>query len=760
MNIPVDKTERQPLSQNIESAASSRPETAYMDDRRPEAKAIRELQAGMRLATPVFMPPEGAVPGISRATSKPVQGKGVAQRKVAVMKIDQAETFDKVIEIAHISYPDKVDAIQLQIENWMMDGTDHGTFDTVEKLVTALVNSLPEEAPDAGSSLSAGGSMPSPLSSMPPAAAPLASERSMPGNVSSGISPESLLPRYTPVHTPESLAIAPGIFPTLSYIPENHTRVGIEIELGAHYSFNPAYEKQLEALTNQTLATFYLSDRTPLLEMLIDDISHPPGKPVDAQIEFRTVPLEIEDIKCDTAGIIRKAIAAFRTELIIETEKMIHVPRTGYWQLQQKLPAPPTNSSSRLQAPSKLAQHATLSIEPEAFGKLPHEQQRLLVPYMEGVRNRGEFYTRLACFIYERPQIPSHSQHVSVKDRKPTTQSGATAAPAPVSPLHCIDASTDGRNRAEVTAKTSLEAIAAADSTWKPWKDPLIYSAITEKGTVYINADNCFPSSPFTEAISRIRDTGFPRIQGENGAGYRAIAEKMQPLLLDQVSGIPRILFEHRSGVLVNAINVAFSRPNPLEQGRTATTSSGKTGTTPDYLERFLNLALAIRSMDQQRIPPAAKEAGISASISGSLPATSGSSAGITATLSSGMPFSAMPVASPLVNPSAAAPPTISAAAAAVFPPSAAFDSLLTVAAPGPSPFPYSSSPPPATADPEDFTAPAAAAEPGGSMLSSPEAFLSENQELQKAAESLVTEEKGAPEGGGGDSTPDDEVIS
>lgn len=55
MNIPVDKTERQPLSQNIVSAASSRPETAYMDDRRPEAKAIRELQAGMRLATPVFL---------------------------------------------------------------------------------------------------------------------------------------------------------------------------------------------------------------------------------------------------------------------------------------------------------------------------------------------------------------------------------------------------------------------------------------------------------------------------------------------------------------------------------------------------------------------------------------------------------------------------------------------------------------------------------------------------------------------------------
>lgn len=374
---------------------------------------------------------------------------------------------------------------------------------------------------------------------------------------------------------------------------------------------------------------------------------------------------------------------------------------------------------------------------------------------MEGVRNRGEFYTRLAHFINDRSQIPSRSRHVAVKDRKRTTQSGATAALAPVSPLHCIDASTDGRNRAEVTAKTSLEAIAAADRTW----ELPAYPVITEEGTVYINADNRFPSRPFTEAISRIQQTGFPRIQGENGVGYRAIAEKMQPLLLDQVSGIPRILFEHRSGVLVNAINAAFSQPNLLERGRTAATSSGKTETTPDYLERFLNLAQAIRSMDQQRIPPAAKEAGISASISGSLPATSGSSAGITATLSPGIPFSAMPAAFPFVNPSAAAPPTISAAAAAVFPPSAAFDSLLTVAAPGPSPFPYSSSPPPATADPEDFTAPAAAAEPGGSMLSSPEAFLSENQELQKAAESLVTEEKGAVDGDG-DSTPDDEVIS
>lgn len=273
------------------------------------------------------------------------------------------------------------------------------------------------------------------------------------------------------------------------------------------------------------------------------------------------------------------------------------------------------------------------------------------------------------------------------------------------------------------------------------------------------NAANRFPFLPFNEAISRIQQTRFPRIQGENGVGYRAIAEKMQPLLLDQVSGIPRILFEHRNGRLVNAINEAFSQPNPLEQVGTAAMSSEQTGTTPDYLKYFQDLVQAIRSMDQQCIPLAAKEAGISASISGSLPATSGSSAGITATLSPGIPFSAMPAAFPFVNPSAAAPPTISAAAAAVFPPSAAFDSLLTVAAPGPSPFPYSSSPPPATADPEDFTAPAAAAEPGGSMLSSPEAFLSENQELQKAAESLVTEEKGAVDGGG-DSTPDDEVIS
>lgn len=364
--------------------------------------------------------------------------------------------------------------------------------------------------------------------------------------------------------------VAPGINPNLNYGEESSTRVGFEIELAVEYQFSAKNLKLIEHLTNQTLATYYNKENIPILEMLIDDVKinnkNKKNLFTEAQVEFRTVPLEFDQICLELSEDIRKAISGFNVT-ILKSGGEQKVIGGGYWKTLKVLPEFPSKRSTKLQAPKNLAQHATLSIEPEAFSKLEPEQREVLVPYLKYCKSRQDIYDKLVDFVCVSCKKVNENAAINAS----TTGRNAGGKGLSFALHHGSKQSLDEEslNTGGIDFKTPLEAILVADTTLK---------------TDYMDGKKGFPSSvyfddsciyPIGDLVSVKSDmTEFPKIQGENKVGsgiigekkneqigYRVVAEKLQPLLLDKKSGIPRILFEHRGGRFVDAINAALNVP-------------------------------------------------------------------------------------------------------------------------------------------------------------------------------------------------------
>jgi hypothetical protein len=335
--------------------------------------------------------------------------------------------------------------------------------------------------------------------------------------------------------------------------PETKTHIGFEIEPGGHYRFPKGVpEGKLTRFVNQTLAIFvFLPCPTeinphpasvPVLEMIIDD-PKTEGSRVVVQVEFRTVPLRFDQINQDLRTTIRSAINGFPYRQMLSSPQQTPVTigadrRRGYW-----IPTPLLSDSDLLRRavirsspcmPETPAQHATTSIELSAFTKLENTDQRLLFP---GIANA------------KIPDGDSQQTLARMAQQILRTQN--------------IDATTRGRNVQSIMAKSPIESLLAADSRLS-----VPDGSVSESVKVSDKKEDTYNLGDMDAVSCRIRSSGrFPIMQGrgegeDEEAGYRAVAEKLQPPLLDTVSHELRVLVEHRSSepnTLVTAVNQALS---------------------------------------------------------------------------------------------------------------------------------------------------------------------------------------------------------
>ena len=555
MNMRMKSSGRLRSSGSIARSISGRAKTRKIEDNRPLSEAYRVLQQKMGDCPP--SPVFSCVPGYGGERTSPhssvAQGEGVVQRKIEVKGME-ATAIEGAVEKFILRFPkEQQKALRKEYERLKNDTKKFYHFLSIKRLFWKI--SKKEEG-----------------------------DTEFPVRESK---------------KQEPLRAAPGINPNLNYLSETETHVGFEIELGKSYFF-PLSSKakkgdakkrytEIDDLTNKTLAVFYMDEAylqslkpkiaakqnenkalinlaqstfdCGILEMLIDDVGWG-GKEgeekVKAQVEFRTPPLKFGDIDIVLKNTIVAAIEGFSVAILARSGMRMWVA-SGYWESKERLPVFPEGGEDRLQPSGKLVQHATISIEPEAFAMLREEQQKVLVPYLAGCRSVKEIFDRMAMFV---------------KDGQKNDKEQDTGV---------IDATTTGRNKAGmfmkgkgnskgICFKTPLEAIFAASSTLSP---PDLVNKII--GNVTVGEGYSYTIQDFVELKKKIIDSKkFPRKQGENevgsgkvmdkGLGYRVVAEKLQPLFLDQTSGIPRILIEYRGGALRDQINSALNGVGGLEE--------------------------------------------------------------------------------------------------------------------------------------------------------------------------------------------------
>lgn len=317
---------------------------------------------------------------------------------------------------------------------------------------------------------------------------------------------------------------------------ENATRVGFEIENGWHCRFPLNQRNILENIVNQTLAEFVITNarrrRFVILQMVFDDLSEGDHY-IDMQIEFRTPPMNFSQITRDLDASLRTAIGHFPRTMVTDPRNsgdIVTLLGTGHWQRAPALPAngfPNARMPRSMTPPLILAQHATTSIELAAFSKLSPRQQQLLFPRGAGVTSKQELINRLGEIVLANDSINA------------TTSSG--------------------RNAQGATVKTPIEALLAAD--------PSLQAPPTDRSQeVYVAIPPQFHyrlGRPMSDVVDEIRATRhFPTIQGDRGLGYRAIAEKLQPPLIDRRYGELRVLVEHRQSdiaPLLSAVREALA---------------------------------------------------------------------------------------------------------------------------------------------------------------------------------------------------------
>lgn len=348
---------------------------------------------------------------------------------------------------------------------------------------------------------------------------------------------------------------APVSQPSLRTKREDATRIGFEIEPGASYVGALPLKDILAPFVNQTLVTFTSTKGNNLLEMLLDDPKVEHGK-VRFQVEFRTPPLQISDISPQTAIAIRDAMLAFKPKHLFTGGS----PGQG-WTRDGTCTAligalgkhSLETQSFQIMPPADLAQHVTSSINLGAYPKLPADQQHALYSHGTGSTTKVELYQKIMAALGQSK----------------------------------ISASTTGRNDAVMTVKSPIESMVAAEQAHGLSGAENVTRAMTDAPRPTVAATGLtkkdeYSIDPLDRSVSAIHASGeYPSMQGEHDKGYLAVAEKLQPPLLDPVNNELRVLVEHRNtDDLRKAVNVVLA--------------GGKSKVWDDFVE-------AVRAMDAAR---------------------------------------------------------------------------------------------------------------------------------------------------------------
>ena len=355
---------------------------------------------------------------------------------------------------------------------------------------------------------------------------------------------------------------------------ERKTRIGFEIELAL--SVMLPYFKGFENFINQTLLDYAhpagaqieggvnKASALPggvLLEALLDDPQYVDAKgvrmepskenpPVDLkfQIEFRSTPLSPELISKELRDSVIGAIEALSSAKMFERMGARDRDASG-WRggqtgidfLAAAQPKAAEGPSSVAEGPgfkltdaqkAKLVQHVTSSLNLKAYvamGKV----KKMLYAHASEAQTVKKFYDALA---------------VRLK--------GGT-----------VVARTNVRNAEKQTVKSPLESMIAAEFATGIRKTPASKALGELGGAVDVGGGKSHRIPPLQATVDAIVHSGrFPVQQGrdlegrkvERGdkvGGYLAIADKLQTPLYDETNNSLRVLVEHRTDELVDALN-------------------------------------------------------------------------------------------------------------------------------------------------------------------------------------------------------------
>lgn len=528
----INKNQDRAIQNSLKSPSAEKQEISF-EDNRPEALLQRKL-----------------ISFISE-TTQPIQ------RKISIKNLGRVAAEGDISSIRHIASCMPVTDVGRIVEifrEWIRTGThEYATLKDVVKAIMATIADQPTTAPVAA---------PQRTTTTRTDIIPVRSTQTPTSSTTTTTRTTGVAQRpVTQVPDPIVLPVAPERITSehssrLRMSPETETHIGFEIEAGGHYCFPiDIEERHLDPFVNQTLAVFVSRPRpteanpnpayVPVLEMIIDDIGHSRGvSGLMVQVEFRTVPLRFDDVNQDLGVLIRSAIGSFPyTRMLNSPQQMSPITignyrsrlRQGCW-----VPTPLLLGAVLLRKAvvvgsslnsSAQVQHATTSIELNAFTRLENAEQRKLFFRAAGTTIREE-------------------------SRQQTLERIAQQ----ILGAQTINATVGGRNDQSTMAKSPIESLLAADSR---------LAVPTAPDSNRVSVASTGPYTYNLEAMDAVRDQirrdgRFPIMQGQ-GRGYRAVAEKLQPPLLDTVSEELRVLVEHRSsetGALVHAVNCALAGDN------------------------------------------------------------------------------------------------------------------------------------------------------------------------------------------------------
>jgi hypothetical protein len=301
---------------------------------------------------------------------------------------------------------------------------------------------------------------------------------------------------------------------------ETRTRLGFEIEPGASLKVDAASVDLAKELVNETLA------ETTYLEFVIDD----PQLNGLLQVEFRTKPLTTAKLKKlpDVAKKIRKSIREFPLFALTQGTAVAERALTaGGWTVTDDFRrlVPHVQKSRQALLPARLAQHVTHSIPLAGFAKLTSTERNFLIP------GSGEANSvpKLILFFF--------GLQLRTLDKKTNT----------------IVVTTTGRNRGGFNVKTAIDTLIGL---LPPDKAKQVLRDISGRVPAQVQIEKQTPKpirNQEPEAIEDLPEGGFPRFN----TGFISAEEKLKPALFDDLRNDVRVLVEHRTDALVEAVNKA-----------------------------------------------------------------------------------------------------------------------------------------------------------------------------------------------------------
>ena len=314
---------------------------------------------------------------------------------------------------------------------------------------------------------------------------------------------------------------------------ETSTRIGFEIENS--WSFKVERFESYQGYINKTLLTYTDDEYGPILEFILDDPGlESDGAIINYQAEFRTTPLRLEWIGRELQSKVTQAIRNLRPGYLFIKGGEVPKGWTASPDYHRLCGLNFTKRPAGFTMPKSLAQHVTSSINVGAYAELPVEDQKALFASGAGSKDKVELYGKILAAMSAKPDI---------------------------------DATTGGRNKAGAMAKTPIEAmLAAEDAFGLANAGPLLDMVGQEKipGNARVGMREMYPiGQPTATTRSIVEGGSYPSIQGENEQGFLAIAQKLQPPLIDPGNNELRVLIEHRTDDLRQAVNFILTGRKP-----------------------------------------------------------------------------------------------------------------------------------------------------------------------------------------------------